>query len=72
MPGSGSGGFEPEPVAVTNLLIDCEQHQQSAAVISAGDLLTQLESIDYLRRHRQLSVPEAHAALVEGLTALLT
>ena len=41
-------------------------------VISAGDLLTQLESIDYLRRHRQLSVAEAHAALVEGLTALLT
>ncbi len=41
------------------------------AVISAGDLLTQLESIDYLRRHRQLSVAEAHAALTVGLAALL-
>lgn len=41
------------------------------AVISAGDLLTQLESIDYLRRHRQLSVAEAHAALTAGLAALL-
>ena len=41
------------------------------AVISAGDLLSQLESIDYLRRHRQLSVAEAHAALTEGLAALL-
>lgn len=42
-----------------------------AAVITAGDLLTQLESIDYLRRHRQLSVAEAHAALTAGLAALL-
>ena len=42
------------------------------AVISAGDLLTQLESIDYLRRHRQLSVAEAHAALTAGLAALLS
>ncbi len=42
------------------------------AVISAGDLLTQLESIDYLRRHRQLSVAEAHATLTTGLEALLT
>ena len=41
------------------------------AVTGAGDLLTQLESIDYLRRHRQLSVPEAHAALTAGLAALL-
>ena len=44
---------------------------QREAVISAGDLLTQLESIDYLRRHRQLSVAEAHAALTAGLAALL-
>lgn len=41
------------------------------AVINAGDLLTQLESIDYLRRHRQLSVAEAHTALAAGLGALL-
>ncbi len=41
------------------------------AIVSAGDLLTQVESIDYLRRHRQLSVAEAHAALTAGLAALL-
>jgi len=40
------------------------------AVSSAGDLLTQLESIDYLRRHRQLSVAEARSVLVTGLAAL--
>jgi AcrR family transcriptional regulator len=40
------------------------------AVISAGDLLTQLESIDYLRRHRQLSVAETRSTLTTGLTAL--
>ncbi|MCP4084160.1 MAG: TetR/AcrR family transcriptional regulator [Actinomycetia bacterium] len=40
-------------------------------VISAGDLLTQLESIDYLRRHRQLSVAETGATLTAGLAALL-
>jgi AcrR family transcriptional regulator len=40
-------------------------------VVSAGDLLTQLESVDYLRRHRRLSVPEAHRVLVGGLRALL-
>ncbi len=41
------------------------------AVVGAGDLLTQLESVDYLRRHRQLSATEAHAAMTAGLTALL-
>jgi len=41
------------------------------AVLSAGDLLTQLESIDYLRRHRQLSVAETEATLTAGLAALL-
>ena len=40
------------------------------AVSSAGDLLTQLESIDYLRRHRQLSVAEARSVLITGLAAL--
>lgn len=43
-----------------------------AAVSSAGDLLSQLESIDYLRRHRRLSVAETNAALTVGLTELLT
>ncbi len=41
------------------------------AISSAGDLLTQLESIDYLRRHRQLSTVKAHSALTAGLAALL-
>ncbi|MEL7209586.1 MAG: hypothetical protein AAGK32_15345, partial [Actinomycetota bacterium] len=41
------------------------------AVVSAGDLLTQLESIDFLRRHRQLSVAETEDVLVAGLRALL-
>lgn len=40
-------------------------------IVTAGDVLTQLESIDYLRRHRQLSLAEAQAALVAGLRALL-
>ena len=44
---------------------------QRHAVIAAGDLLTQLDSVDYLRRHRQLSVGEAQAAMTTGLTALL-
>ncbi len=40
-------------------------------VLSAGDLVTQLDSIDYLRRHRQLSVAESEAVLVSTLRALL-
>ena len=42
------------------------------AVTSAGELLTQLESIDYLRRHRQLSVADTTAVLTAGLVALLS
>jgi len=42
-----------------------------AAVSSAGDLLAQLESIEYLRRHRRLSVAETNAALTVALTELL-
>lgn len=45
---------------------------QRQALISAGDLLTQIESIDYLRRHRRLSAKEAHAALTAGLVAVLS
>ncbi|MDH3679662.1 MAG: TetR/AcrR family transcriptional regulator [Acidimicrobiia bacterium] len=41
------------------------------AVVAAGDVLTQLDSIDLLRRHRQLSVAEAVAALRAGLCSLL-
>jgi len=45
---------------------------QRTAVVSAGDLLTQLDSIDFLRRHRQLSLAEVHVTLSHGLQALLT
>ncbi|NNE72630.1 MAG: TetR/AcrR family transcriptional regulator [Acidimicrobiales bacterium] len=41
------------------------------AVISAGDLLTQLESVDFLRRHRQLTVAETKKVHATGLRALL-
>lgn len=42
------------------------------SVVTAGDLLTQLESIDFLRRHRQLSVAESHAAISASLRSLLS
>lgn len=42
-----------------------------AALVAAGDLLTQLESVDFLRRHRGLSVPKTRAALLAGLRSLL-
>lgn len=42
-----------------------------AAVATAGDLLTQLESIDHLRRHRQLPVAEVRATLTAALHTLL-
>lgn len=42
------------------------------SVVTAGDLLTQLESIDFLRRHRQLSVAESHAAIATSLQSLLS
>lgn len=41
------------------------------AVLAAGDLLTQLDSIDLLRNHRRLSVSETTEALRAGLVALL-
>lgn len=41
------------------------------AVLSAGDVLTQLDSIDLLRRHRQLTLAETENALRTGLSALL-
>lgn len=40
-------------------------------VLTAGDLLTQLDSIDYLRRHRGLSAAETKAILASTLTTLL-
>ncbi len=41
------------------------------AVLTAGDLLTQLDSIDYLRRHRGLSAAETKAMLTSTLNTLL-
>lgn len=41
------------------------------ALVAAGDVLTQLDSIDLLRRHRQLSVAETANALRAGLCKLL-
>lgn len=41
------------------------------AVLAAGDLLTQLDSIDYLRRHRGLSATETKAVLTSTLNTLL-
>lgn len=41
------------------------------ATLAAGDVLTQLDSIDVLRRHRQLSLAETGHALRVGLLALL-
>ena len=41
------------------------------AVLSAGDVITQLESIDFLRRHRQLTVAESEDSLRIVLLAIL-
>ena len=41
------------------------------AVLSAGDVITQLESIDFLRRHRQLTVAETEDSLRIVLLAIL-
>ena len=40
-------------------------------VVAAGDVLTQLDAVDFLLRHRGLTEPQAHAALASGLRALL-
>jgi AcrR family transcriptional regulator len=42
-----------------------------AIAVSAGDLLTQLDSIEFLRRHRQLSMAETSEVLRVALRALL-
>ena len=39
-------------------------------VLNAGDLLTQLDAVDFLRRHRQLSADDTHAVVVAALGAL--
>ena len=39
-------------------------------LVASGDLLTQLGSIDYLRRHRELTSKQAAAVLTRSLSAL--
>ncbi|MEM7273084.1 MAG: TetR/AcrR family transcriptional regulator [Actinomycetota bacterium] len=56
--------FEPELAELTA----AERH----GAVNAGDVLTQLDSIDYLRRLRELTVAEAHEALATALRSLLT
>lgn len=41
-------------------------------VLAAGDLLTQLDSIDYLLRHRALSTAETETVLTSTLSTLLS
>ena len=41
------------------------------AAVASGDLLTQLQSIDFLRRSRQLSATDTRRVLADSLTALL-
>lgn len=42
------------------------------AVLVAGDLLTQMESIEFLRRHQQLSIAKTQSALGAALRTLLS
>lgn len=42
-----------------------------AAAVEAGDILTQMDSIDLFRRYRNLSVAETETVLRAGLAALL-
>lgn len=44
---------------------------ERAAAFSAGDLITQLDSLDFLRRHRELSTEETEATLRSALLVLL-
>jgi len=41
------------------------------AAFTAGDLLTQMESLDFMRRHRELSAEETEATLRSALMSLL-
>ena len=52
---------------------ELNEHKRSdrVAVLSAGDVITQLESIDFLRRHRQLTVAETEDSLRIVLLAIL-
>ena len=45
--------------------------RERASAVEAGDILTQMDSIDLLRRYRNLSAPEIETVLRDGLAALL-
>jgi len=45
--------------------------ERRKAVLTAGDVLTQVDAVDYLRRHRDLSTANTREALTTGLSSLL-
>lgn len=51
--------------------LDGAEPAERASSLAAGDVLTQLESLDYLRRHRGLSVAEVEAVLLASLWSIL-
>ncbi len=51
--------------------LDRRKRAERDSALAAGDALTQLQSIDYLRRQRQLSAAETRAVLVASLRSLL-
>lgn len=51
--------------------VEVHKPAEREAVIAAGDVVSQLESIDFLRRHRQFSVVETEKTLRHALHALL-
>lgn len=55
--------FAPELAALTP--------RGRAAAVEAGDVLTQMDSLDLMRRYRNLTVPEVSAVLRDTLSTLL-
>jgi AcrR family transcriptional regulator len=51
--------------------LDALSGAEREAVSAAGDVLTQLDAVDLLRRYRQLTLAETEATLQKGLEALL-
>ena len=51
--------------------LDAMDDHARAVAFTTGDVMTQLDSIDFMRRHRELSVPDTEAALRFALTQLL-
>lgn len=51
--------------------LDDREGADRAAVLSAGDVITQLDSIDFLCRHRRLTVGETGETLRSALVAIL-